>query len=137
MAVHSYLFFEGRCEEALEFYRQALGAEVNMLSRYGDSPDQSHVPPGGKDKVMHASFRIGDTELMASDGMCTGQPKFAGFSLSIMAPDVESAERTFAALADGGTVQMPLVETFWTPRFGMVADKFGLGWMVNVVHKHG
>ncbi|MGH7321200.1 MAG: VOC family protein [Candidatus Rokuibacteriota bacterium] len=135
MQVQSYLFFEGRCEEAVEFYRHALGAEVTMLMRYKDSPDPpppGMIPPGSDNKVMHASLRIGETTVMASDGRCSGQPSFGGFSLSLTVPDAAAADRLFAALADGGHVQMPLTETFWSPRFGMVADRFGVAWMVNV-----
>jgi len=133
--VQPYLFFEGRCEEAVEFYRSALGAEVEMLMRFKDSPDP-HEPgmcaPGAEDKVMHMSFRIGDTTLLASDGRCLGNPSFQGFSLSLIAPDEAEAERLFAALADGGQVQMPLTKTFFSPRFGMVADRFGVSWMIYV-----
>lgn len=135
MQVEPYLFFDGRCEEAIEFYKKALGAEVEMLLRFKDSPEPmppGSVPPGGDDKVMHSSFHIGDTRVMASDGRCTGQPSFQGFSLSISAADVAQADRMFNALADGGKVQMPLGKTFFSPRFGMVADRFGVGWMVIV-----
>jgi PhnB protein len=137
MEVQPYLFFNGRCEEAINFYRKALGAEVITLMRFKDSPQPAEpgmVPPGSENKVMHASLRIGETTLMASDGQCTGQPEFKGFSLSITAPDDAEAERLFAALADGGQVQMPLAKTFWTSRFGMVADRFGVGWMITVAH---
>jgi PhnB protein len=135
MQVQPYLFFDGRCEEAVEFYRNALGAEVTMLMRYKDSPDPplpGRVPLGSEDKVMHVSLRIGEATVMASDGSCSGQPSFQGFSLSLTVPDPAEADRLFAALADGGQVQMPLTETFWSPRFGMVADRFDVGWMVNV-----
>jgi PhnB protein len=135
MQVQPYLFFDGRCEEAVEFYRNALGAEVTMLMRYKDSPDPlppGRVPLGSEDKVMHVSLRIGEATVMASDGSCSGQPSFQGFSLSLTVPDPAEADRLFAALVDGGQVQMPLTETFWSPRFGMVADRFGVGWMVNV-----
>src|ERR687892_1264889 len=111
MLVQPYLFFDGRCEEAVEFYKSALGAEVAMLMRFKDSPEPpapGMVPPGSGDKVMHTSFRIGDTTVMASDGRCQGQPSFAGFALSLTAPDDAGAERLFAALAEGGQVQMPL-----------------------------
>ncbi|MEN3294426.1 MAG: PhnB protein [Burkholderiales bacterium] len=137
MEVQPYLFFNGRCEEAINFYRKALGAEVITLMRFKDSPQPAEpgmVPPGSENKVMHASVRIGETTLMASDGQCTGQPEFKGFSLSITAPDDAEAERLFAALADGGQVQMPLAKTFWTSRFGMVADRFGVSWMITVAH---
>jgi PhnB protein len=133
MEVQAYLFFDGRCEEAIEFYRRTLGAEVTVLMRFKDSPDPEHcAAPGSEDKVMHANLRIGETQLMASDGRCTGQPSFQGFALSISPADVAEAERLFNALADGGQVQMPLAETFWSPRFGMVADRFGVSWMINV-----
>ena len=135
MQVRPYLFFDGRCEEAVEFYRKALGAEVTMLMRFKDSPeppDPGMVPPGSGDKVMHTSFRIGDTTVMASDGRCQGQPSFQGFALSLTAPDDAEAERLFAALADGGQVQMPLAKTFFSSRFGMVADRFGVPWMIVV-----
>jgi PhnB protein len=135
MNVQPYLFFDGRCEEALEFYRQALGAEVTVLMRFKDSPepcDPAMVPPGSEHKVMHASFRVGDATLMASDGNCKGQPKFDGVSLSLTVPSVEDAHRFFAALGEGGQVQMPLMKMFFSPQFGMVADRFGVSWMIYV-----
>lgn len=135
MSVQPYLFFEGRCEEAVEFYRKALGATVEMVMRYRDSPEPpppDKVPPGSADKVMHAAFRIGETTVMASDGFCSGKPSFQGFSLSITAQSEAEADRLFAALADGGAVHMPLARTFFSPRFGMVADRFGVSWMVIV-----
>jgi len=138
MHVEPYLFFEGRCEEAVEFYRKALGAEVIMLMRYKDSPEPpppGKLPPGSENKVMHASVRIGDTTVMASDGFAQGRPMFQGFSLSITVPDEARAEQVFAALAEKGQVQMPLAKTFWSPRFGMATDRFGVGWMVNVQPK--
>jgi PhnB protein len=136
MVVQAYLFFDGRCEEALGFYQRALGAELEMMMRFKEGPQPSPpgmVPPGSEDKVMHASFRIGDTTVMASDGRCLGKPNFQGFALSITAADEAQADRTFAALADGGQVQMPLGKTFFSPRFGMVTDRFGVSWMV-IVH---
>jgi PhnB protein len=132
MQVQPYLSFEGRCEEAVEFYRKALGAEVTMLMRFKESPDTYTCAPGTEDKVMHMSFRIGDATLMASDGRCTGQPNFQGISLSLTAPSDAEAERLFASLADGGQVQMPLTKTFFSSRFGMVADRFGVPWMIVV-----
>ena len=135
MQVQPYLNFDGRCEEALEFYRRTLGAEVTMLMRFKDSPEPCEggmVPPGAEDKVMHSSFRIGDTAVMASDARCGGRPSFQGMSLALTVPDDAEAERRFAALADGGQVQMPLTKTFFSEAFGMVADKFGVGWMVVV-----
>ena len=130
MQVQPYLFFEGRCEEAIEYYRKALGAKVEMLMHYNDNPEPmpGKSPPG--DKVMHASFRIGDTTVMGSDGNCMGKPSFQGFSLSLTARDEAEAKRLFAALSDGGKVQMPLGKTFFSPAFGMVADRFGVAWMV-------
>ena len=132
MRVQPYLFFDGRCEEAVEFYRRALGAEVTMLMRFKESPDPASVPAGGEDKVMHMSFRIGETTVMASDGHCLGRPTFQGFSLSLTVSNDAEAERIYAALADGGRVQMPLAKTFFSSRFGMVADRFGVPWMVYV-----
>ena len=135
MLVQAYLFFDGRCEEALGFYQRALGAELEMMMRFKEAPPPSSpgmVPPGSEDKVMHASFRIGDTTVMASDGRCLGKPSFQGFALSITAANEAQADRTFAALADGGEVQMPLGKTFFSPRFGMLTDRFGVSWMVVV-----
>ena len=135
MSVQPYLFFNGRCEEALEFYGNAIGAKVEMLSRFKDAPQSAMAQPGMENKVMHASFRIGETVLMASDGRCDGLPRFEGFSLSIDVPDEKTAESVFKALADGGKVTMPLEKTFWAPKFGMLEDRFGVGWMVSVQHK--
>lgn len=135
MQVEPYLYFNGRCDEALAFYKKTLGAEVTRLSRYQDNPEPwppGMGPAGAEDKVMHAEFRIGSHILMASDGACTGVTDFKGFALSISVPDEAAARRTFDALADGGQVQVPLAKTFWSPLFGMLADRFGLAWMVNV-----
>ena len=137
MYIESYLFFDGRCEAALDFYRRALGAEVTLLMRFKDCPerlDPAMVPAGSENKVMHASFRIGGTSVMASDGQCQGEPSFQGFSLSLTAADEAEADRYFAALADGGKVTMPLGKTFFSPRFGMLVDRFGVNWMVIVQH---
>jgi PhnB protein len=139
MQTQPYLFFDGRCDEAIEFYRAAVGAEVTRLLRFKDNPEPGNGegcvrPPGTEDKVMHASFRIGETEVMASDGMCTGQPNFRGFSLVLTVPDEAAADRAFESLGDGGQVRMPLTKTFFSPRFGMVADRFGVTWMIYVVH---
>ena len=135
MLVQPYLMFDGRCEEALEFYKKALGAEVATLMRFKDSPDPGMCPPasGSENKVMHSCFRVGETTLMASDGRCEGKPAFQGISLSISVPSEAEAERRFSALAEGGQVQMPLTKTFFSPRFGMVADRFGVSWMIIVV----
>jgi PhnB protein len=135
MQVLPYLFFDGRCEEAIEFYRKALGAEVEMMMRFEDAPDPEASPPGNGEKVMHASLRIGGSTVLASDGHCTGKPTFQGFGLSLTANDVAEAERLFGALGEGGQVQMPLSETFFSPSFGMVADRFGVAWMVYVEPK--
>ena len=135
MHVQPSLCFDGRCEEAVAFSTKTLGTEVTMLLRFQDSPEPPQpgmVPPGAEHKVMHASFRIGETTVMASDGQCGGQPSFQGFALSLTVPDEAAAERLFAALADGGQVQMPLTTTFFAPRFGRVADRFGVSWMVTV-----
>ena len=132
MQIRPYLFYNGRCEEAIEFYRAKVGAEVTMLMRNKDNPDpaSSH---GAEEKVMHASLRIGDTTVFVSDGRCTGQLSFQGFALSLTVPDDAEAERLFAALGDGGQVQMPLTKTFFSPKFGMVTDRFGVLWMIYVV----
>ncbi len=131
-SVQPYLIFNGRCEEAIEFYRKALGAEVTMLLRFKDAPVPSMCTPGSENKVMHASLQIGETVILASDGRCTGEMSFAGFSLSLTLKNVTDADRFFAALADGGQVQMPLAKTFFSPSFGMVADRFGVSWMIYV-----
>jgi PhnB protein len=126
------LLFYGRCEEAIEFYRKALGAEVVMIMRFKENPSPQHNPPGSAEKVMHANLRIGNSTVLCSDGNCTGKPKFEGVSLSLTVKDAAEAERTFKALEESGKVQMPMNETFFSPRFGMVADKFGVSWMVYV-----
>jgi PhnB protein len=131
MQVQAYLFFDGRCEEALQFYSKHLGAKVEMLMRNKESPEPPSPgmnAPG--EKVMHAALRIGETQILASDGMCAGQPKFDGFSLALTVPNDAEAKRVFNALADGGQVRMPLTKTFFASSFGMVADRFGVGWMV-------
>lgn len=135
MSVQPYLFFDGRCEEALDFYKSALGAEVTMLMRFKEMPGPQQpgmVPEGAADKVMHSSFRVAGSTVLASDGRCLGKPTFQGFSLTLTVPDEAAAERAFAALADGGQVNMPLDKTFFASRFGMVADRFGVSWMVMV-----
>jgi PhnB protein len=130
MHVQPYLDFEGRCEEALEFYRKALGAEVVMLMRFKESPDPGMASAGTPDKILHAAFRIGDTTVLASDGRCQGTAHFQGISLSITVRDDREAERVFSPLAEGGQVQMPLGKTFFASRFGMATDRFGVSWMV-------
>jgi PhnB protein len=141
MQIQPYLFFDGRCEEAIEFYKNALGAEVMMLMRFKDNPeppgpdDSCKAAPGTEDKIMHASIRIGDSVIMASDGECKGKPSFQGVSLSLTVPNAAEADRLFAALSQGGQVQMPLTTTFFSPRFGMAADKFGVSWMIYVEPK--
>ena len=136
--VQPYLFFNGNCEEAVEFYRKALGAEVQMMMRFKESPEPPQpgmVPPGFENKIMHTSFRIGETTLMASDGCAAEKANFQGFSLSLSVANEAEADRVFAALADGGKITMPLSKTFWSPRFGMVTDRFGISWMVIVPAK--
>jgi PhnB protein len=135
MQVQPYLYFEGRCEEAIEFYRKILGAELTMLMRYKDSPEPPQpgmLPPAAGDKVMHSSFRIGESTVMASDGLCSGKPDFKGVSLTLTVSNDSEAEKLFAALGDSGQVQMPLNKTFFSSRFGMVADRFGVSWMIIV-----
>jgi len=138
MQIQPYLFFEGRCEEAIAFYRKALGARVEMLMRYRDSPEPPQpgmCPPGSEDKVMHASLRIGEAAMMVSDGRMQGKPAFQGFALSLDAATEAEADRLFAALGEGGQILMPQGKTFFSPRFGMVADRFGVSWMVIVLPK--
>jgi PhnB protein len=132
MQIQPYLSFEGRADEAIEFYKKAIGAKVDMLMRFKEAPDQSMVTPENKDKVMHAALRAGDTQLLMSDGRCTGGANFHGIALALSAATEGDAERIFNALAEGGKVNMPLAKTFFSLKFGMVADKFGVGWMVMV-----
>jgi PhnB protein len=135
MTVQAYLFFEGRTEEAIEFYRSAVGATQIQLMRNKESPEPpppGMLPPGSENKIMHASFRIGDTQIMASDGRCQGKANFQGFSLALTAKSEAEAEKLFAALGNGGQVQMPLTKTFFSPKFGMLNDRFGVAWMVLV-----
>jgi PhnB protein len=132
MNVQPYLFFDGRCEEALDFYQKAIGAQVEMMMRWKDNPDQSMCTPQNADKVMHASVKVGDVSVLASDGRCEGKPDFKGFALTISAKTEAEADKLFGALSAGGQVQMPLTKTFFAPKFGMCADKFGVGWMVLV-----
>ncbi len=135
MQIQPYLFFNGRCEEALEFYQSALGARVEVMMTYKECPDPmppGMLPPGSEHKVMHATLRIGEAVVMASDGECGGATRFDGFSLSLMVETVAEAERLYKALSDGGQVRMPLGKTFFSPCFGMLVDRFGVGWMVNV-----
>jgi PhnB protein len=137
--VQSYLFFDGKCEEALEFYKKALGAEVNMLMRYKDSPEPP--PPGcgptDPNKIMHTQFRIGETVILASDGRATGNPNFEGFALALTVKTEADADKAFNALASGGKIEQPLAKTFFSARFGMVVDKFGVFWMVLVAPNTG
>ncbi|HEY1266680.1 MAG TPA: VOC family protein [Candidatus Binatia bacterium] len=137
MNIEPYLFFNGRCEEAIDFYKKALGAEVAMVMRFKDSPEPPQpgmLPPGSDNKIMHAKMHIADATVMASDGRCTGKTDFQGFGLAIHAASAADAEKKFKALADGGQVHMPLAKTFWATLFGMVADRFGVLWMIVVEH---
>jgi PhnB protein len=139
MFIQPYLFFDGRCDEAIDFYKKTLGAEVTFLMRFKDSPDpeaKANCGPGVEDKVMHANMRIRDTELMVSDGRGYGQPKFDGFNLTLNVANAAEANKLFAALSEGGQVQMPLMETFFAESFGMLADKFGVAWMILAAKKN-
>ncbi len=134
MTIQTYLFFDGKCDEALAFYKKAIGAEVDMLMRFKDNPEPQGNPPNMlPDKVMHAQFTVGDTVVMASDGQCQGKPSFQGFALALHAKDETDAKRLFGALSDGGEVRMPLAKTFFSPSFGMLTDRFGVSWMVIVL----
>lgn len=135
MNVQSYLFFDGRCEEALDFYKKAVGANVEMLMRWKDCPDKNACTPKNENKVMHATVKIGDSRVLASDGNCDGKPDFKGFALAIAAKTEAEADKFFNALSAGGQVQMPMTKTFFSPKFGMCADKFGVGWMIMVDEK--
>jgi PhnB protein len=132
MKLNPYLHFDGRCDEALEFYKQALGAQVKAVMRFKENPQSEYNPPGMDDKIMHADVQIGETHVMMSDGRCVGDAKFEGISLTLSVADAAEADRVFNALQAGGEVQMPIGETFFSPRFGMVKDKFGVVWMVIV-----
>ena len=136
-AVQPYLIFGGRCEEAINFYRKAVAAEVEMLMHFKDNPDppQPGLPMPPSDKVMHASIRIGNNSVLVSDGHCQGKPGFEGFSLSLTTSNEAEAKKLFTALSDGGQVEMPLTKTFFSPSFGMLDDKFGVSWMIYVAPK--
>jgi len=136
--VEAYLFFNGNCEEAVAFYQKAIGAEVTEKIRFSESPDPAPrgvVPEGFENKIMHCRFRVGNTSIMASDGCKVGSPTFEGFSLTITVMDEADADRVFNALAEGGRVAMPPGKTFWSPRFGMLTDQFGVQWMINTLPK--
>ena len=138
MQTQPYLFFDGRCEEAINFYRKAAGAEILMLLRFKESPEPPQpgmIPPGAENKVMHAALRIGGSTVLMSDGHCKGKPTFQGFALSLTVANEAEADRVFGALGDGGQVQAPLSKTFFSPRFGMLSDRFGVNWMVYVEPK--
>jgi PhnB protein len=130
MSVTPYLFLDGRCEEAIEFYKKALGADVSMMMRFKDSPEKNMCAPGNENKIMHACIKIAGAPVMLSDGRNEGKTKFEGFSLSLDPKTDAEAKKMFTALGEGGQVQMPLAETFFAKSFGMVADKFGVGWMI-------
>ena len=136
MQIQPYLFFDGRAEEAIEFYKKTLGAKVDMMMRFKDSPEKNpSCTPSDDSKIMHASLTIGQTRVMTSDGRNSGKPKFEGFALSLDAKDEADADRMFGALSAGGQVTMPMGKTFFSPRFGMCADKFGVHWMIIVEPK--
>jgi len=134
-SIQPYIFFNGSCEQAMEFYRKALGAEIDRMIRFKESPEPSSpgaIPPGFENKIMHACFHVGQTAIMASDGNSPDKASFQGFSLSLSVPTEAEADRAFHALANEGQVKMPLTKTFFSPRFGMVEDRFGIGWMISV-----
>jgi len=133
MKVETYLFFGGKCEEALTFYQQLMGIEVSMLMKYKESPDQTLCPPHCGDKVMHANFKIGETAFMASDGDCQGTPQFSGFSLSFNVDTEEEGQKLIASLSENGEITLPLAPSFWGGLFGMVKDKYGMSWMISVI----
>ena len=132
MQVQPYLFFEGKAEEAVAFYRKAVGAEVVAIVRNKENPEPQYNPPNSDDKILHGALKIGDSTVLISDGQCTGKPTFQGFSLSLTVKTEAEADRAFNALVEGGQVHLPLSKTFFSPRFGMLGDKFGVGWMIYV-----
>jgi PhnB protein len=131
MTISPYLFFKGKCAEAMKFYEKATGGKIDMIMPYAGTPGEEHVSKEWKDKIMHASMKIGDTWLMASDGTPDFKEDFGGFSVAIELKTPQEAEKVFKALSEGGTVRMPMAETFWANRFGMLTDKFGVPWMVG------
>ena len=133
--VQPYIFFDGKCEEALEFYKGAIDAKVDMMMRFKEAPDQSQMQPNTGEKVMHAAFHVGSTQVLASDGHCAGKPSFQGFGLALNAQNDAEAEKLFTAVGKGGQVLQPLTTTFFASKFGMVADKFGIMWMVIAEEK--
>ncbi len=132
MQIQPYLFFDGHADQAIAFYQKALGAKVDMLMRYKESPDVAHIPPGMAEKILHASLSIGKSTVLLSDGHANGKPNFDGFALSVIVPTTEESTKFFNALAEGGQVQMPLSKTFFSPSFGMLKDRFGVMWMIYV-----
>lgn len=135
MKIEPYLFFDGRAEEAIEFYKKAVGAQVTALMRFKDNPDSGpgcQPPAGSENKIMHANIKIGESVVMVSDGQCQGKMKFDGFSLSLNAANPDEAKKLFKAISDGGQVMMPMDKTFFSPAFGMAQDRFGVTWMVIV-----
>jgi PhnB protein len=136
MQVQPYVCFEGQCEEAIAFYREAIGAEVVRLMRFKEAPgalESGMIPPTAGEKVMHADLKIGEDHLLVSDGRMGEPARFQGISLALQVPTEAAADKAFAGLSAGGQVTMPLAPTFWSKKFGMVTDKFGVAWMVNVV----
>jgi PhnB protein len=138
--VQPYLNFDGRCDEAMVVKHPPIketcmiGAKVGMLMRFKEAPDKSMISPGSEEKVMHSAVQVGDAMVLMSDGRCTGKPNFQGIALAISAKTEAEADKLFSGLADGGQVQMPMAKTFFSPKFGMLADKFGVGWMVLVAN---
>ncbi len=130
MTVQPYLFFDGKCEEAIEFYKSAIGAKVDMMMRFKEAPEQGHMPPNSGDKIMHAAFKVGDTQVLASDGHCAGKPTFQGFGLALSAKSDAEAETLFNNVGKGGQVVQPMTKTFFASKFGMVTDRYGIMWMV-------
>ncbi|MGH6926402.1 MAG: VOC family protein [Propylenella sp.] len=131
MRINPYLTFDGRCQEAFKFYARVLGGKIEAMMPHKGTPAEGHVPPEWRDKIMHAFLKVGDFELMGSDAPPQYFQKPQGFSVSLQIPDPKEAERVFSALAEGGTVRMPLEKTFWAEKFGMLTDRFGTPWMVN------
>ncbi|MFM0321344.1 VOC family protein [Caballeronia glebae] len=136
MQLDTYIFYHGDCAAALELYQAAFGAQIATLLRFRDAPDGGNAPPDWADKIMHGVFFVGDRAIMVSDGQ-HGQPhkSYSGFTMSITADDAQSGERAFNLLAEGGSVLTPWQSTFWTQGFGMLTDRFGVPWLINVLRE--
>jgi PhnB protein len=131
MQLNSYLMFDGRCEEAFQFYTQVLGGKIEAIMKHTGTPAEQHAPPEWRDKILHACLNVGGTKLMGSDMPPDSYEEPKGSFVNINVEDPAAAERIFHALEEGGAVRMPIAKTFFAERFGMVVDRFGVAWMVH------